>query len=129
MEPNQMRSRLRDCLPQRSGLPVVLWLMGFLLLACGCTLKAPVHPEVGVLEITEKLPIVAALLITEETQHYTFQGYPENFTAGGLSHEFPLGEALERGSLQAFSQVFQEVRVVRTATDAQRFRMAIEPTI
>jgi hypothetical protein len=128
MEPIQMRRR-RDRLAGHPDLPVVLGLTGFLLLACGCTVKAPVNPNVVALDIEKKLPIVAALLITEEAQRYVFQGYPENFTAGGLPHAFPLGEALEEGSIQAFSQVFQEVNVVRTAPDAQRFQMVIEPTI
>jgi hypothetical protein len=129
MELIQLRRRLRDRFSAYSSVPVVIWLVGLLLLACGCTVKAPVHPEVGTLEITEKLPIAAALLITEETQRSAFRGYPENFTAGGLPHTFPLGAALEHASQQTFSQVFQEVHVVRTAADAARFHMAIEPTI
>jgi hypothetical protein len=129
MELMQRRRHLPDYLSQWRGVPLVLGLAGLFLLAYGCTVKVPVHPEVGALEITEKLPLATALLIPEEMQRYIFHGYPENLTAGGRWHDFALGEALENGALQAFSQVFQQVSVVRTATDAKRFQLAIEPTI
>jgi len=95
-------------------------------LLCGaCTVKVPVHPEVGALENTDKLPLVTALLIKPETQGYIFQGYPENLTAGGRWHDFLLGEALENAALQAFSQVFQQVSLVRTAAEAKPFQLVI----
>jgi hypothetical protein len=129
MEPIQMCRHLPDYLLKWRALPLVLWLAGLLLLAYGCTVKVPVHPEVGALEIKEKLPIVTALVMPEDTQRYIFRGYPENLTAGGRWHEFLLGEALEKGSLQAFSQVFQQVSVVRTEADAKHFQLAIEPKL
>jgi hypothetical protein len=129
MEPIQLCRRLPDYLSKGHGLLVVPWLAGLVLLACGCTVKVPVHPEVGALEVKDKLPVVTALLVTQETQGYIFHGYPANLTAGGRWHDFLLGEALEKASLQAFSQVFQQVSVVRTEAEAKRFQLAIEPKI
>jgi hypothetical protein len=91
--------------------------------------KVPVHPDVGVLEFQDKLSVPTALLVKEETRRYIFHGYPENLTAGGRWHDFLLGEALEDGSLQAFSQIFQQVQVVRTEADAKPFQLILEPTI
>jgi hypothetical protein len=129
MEPIQVCCHLPDYLSKGRGVPLVLWLAGLVLLACGCTVRVPVQPEVGALEGKDKLPIVTALLVTQETQGYVFHGYPENLTAGGRWHDFLLGDALEKASLQAFSQVFQQVSLVRTEADAKQFHLAIEPTI
>jgi hypothetical protein len=129
MEPIQVCCHLPDYLSKGRGVPLVLWLAGLVLLACGCTVRVPVQPEVGALEVKDKLPIVTALLVTQETQGYVFHGYPENLTAGGRWHDFLLGDALEKASLQAFSRVFQQVSLVRTEADAKRFHLAIEPTI
>ena len=109
--------------------PVALGLVGLILLTGGCTVKVPVHPEVGALDIKERIPLDTALLVTEETRNYIFRGYPENLTAGARWHDFLLGESLEQGSLQAFSQVFQQVNVVRTEADAKHFQLVIEPKI
>jgi hypothetical protein len=129
MEAIQVYRHLPASLSTWRNWHVALCLAGLILLACGCTVKVPVHPGVGALEIKEKLPVVTALLVTEETKSYIFRGYPENLTAGGRWHDFLLGESLETGSLQSFSQVFQQVSVVRTETDAKHFQLVIEPKI
>lgn len=101
----------------------------FTIVSFGCTIKVPVNPDVGKIDIPEKLPLEAALLITEETQNYVFQGRPESFTAGGRPHEFTLGEALQKASLQTFSQVFRNVTLVRTPQEAKNYKLFIEPKI
>ena len=95
----------------------------------GCTIKVPMSPDVGRIDIKEKLPIEAGLLITEENKNYIFRGNPESFTASARPHEFPLGEALEKSSLQAFSQIFKKVGLIRTNAEAKSFKLFIEPKI
>jgi len=58
-----------------------------------------------------------------------YTGNPESFTAGGRPHEFPLGEALEKVSIEAFSQTFQKVTLVRTSQEAKKYKIYIEPKI
>jgi len=129
MKPMQTCHHLPADLSKWRGWLVTLCLAGLIILACGCTVKVPVHPEVGALEVKNKIPVLTALLVKEETRRYIFHGYPENLTAGGRWHDFLLGEALEDGSLQAFSQIFQQVQVVRTEADAKPFQLILEPTI
>jgi hypothetical protein len=108
----------------------IIALVGIMpLFSFGCTLKVPMTPTVGKLEIKEKLPVEAGLLITEETKKYTFRGNPESFTARNRPHEFPLGQALATASLQTFSQVFQKLTLVSTPKQAQNYRIVIEPKI
>lgn len=97
--------------------------------ALGCTIKAPMAPNVGRIEVKEKLPVEVGLLITEETKNYIFRGKPESFTASGRPHEFPLGDALEKASTQTFLQVFEKVHLVRTSQEARKYEMYLEPTI
>jgi hypothetical protein len=129
MEAIQVYRYLPVSLSQWRDWHVALGLVGLILLAGGCTVKVPVHPEVGALDIKERIPLDTALLVTEDTRNYIFRGYPENLTAGARWHDFLLGESLEQGSLQAFSQVFQQVNVVRTEADAKHFQLVIEPKI
>jgi hypothetical protein len=104
-------------------------LVSIAIFSFSCTVKVPMIPDVGKIEIKEKLPIEAGLLITEETKNYIFMGHPESFTASARPHEFPLGEALERASFQTFSQVFQKVTLVRTSTETKNYKIFIEPKI
>lgn len=115
--------------PALSILGTFLLLASISIISSGCTIKVPMIPEVGKIEIKEKLPVEAGLLITEETKTYIFKGKPESFTGGGRPHEFPLGEALERASVQTFSQVFQKVTLVRTPKETMNYKIFIEPKI
>jgi hypothetical protein len=96
--------------------------------SCG-TIKVPMAPDVGKLQIEKKLPVEAGLLITEKNKNYVFEGKPESFTGGARAHEFPLGAALEKASFQAFSQVFKKVHLVRTRQQANEYKIFIEPEI
>jgi hypothetical protein len=86
-------------------------------------------PNVGKIDINQIIPVEAALLITEETRNYVFRGHPESFTASARPHEFRLGEALEKASIDTFSQVFQKVALVRTYQEAKDYKIIIEPQI
>jgi hypothetical protein len=94
-----------------------------------CTVKVPMSPDVGIVYDKERLPVETGLLITEENRNYVFKGNPESFTMSARPHEFPLGEALEKSALQAFSQIFQKVSLVRTNEEAKKFKLFIEPKI
>ena len=107
---------------------VVLLISIVILSSCGA-IKVPMAPNVGKIKINEKLPVEAGLLITVETKNYIFKGNPESFTGSARSHEFPLGEALEKASSQAFLQVFQKLRLFRTFDEAKESVIIIEPKI
>lgn len=108
---------------------VVILVMGVALFSIGCTVKVPMTPDVGKIEIRETIPMEAGLLITEETKNYIFRGNPESFTASARPHEFPLGGALEKASVQTFSQLFQKVTIARTPLEAKDYKIVIEPKI
>ncbi len=107
----------------------IAFIAGVAIVSFGCTVKVPMNPYVGKIEINQELPVEAGLLITEATKNYVFKGNPESFTGGGRPHEFPLGEALENASLQAFSQVFKKVSLVRTREEAKNYPIVVEPRI
>jgi len=98
-------------------------------ISAGCTVKVPMHPKIEYLGVSEKLPLNAALLITDQKQGYIFKGTPESFTGALRPHEFPLGMALEDASIQAFSQVFEKFQLVRNESDARKHDIIIEPSI
>ncbi len=107
----------------------VILLLGSVTFYTGCTVNVPMTPIVGKIEIQEKLPVEAGLLISEETGNYIFRGNPESYTASARPHEFPLGKALENASMQTFTQVFKDVTLVRTSDDANKYKIFIEPII
>lgn len=108
----------------------LLLILGLWALAAGCeTLTVPMTPQVERMSLPIHLPADAALLVTEETKGYVFSGKPESFTGSSRIHRFPLGEALESASRQAFSQVFQQVTIVRTPAEAKAHRLVIEPRV
>jgi len=104
-------------------------LLSIIIFSSGCTIKVPMSPNIGKIQIDEKLPVEAGLLITEETKNYIFKGNPESFTGSARPHEFPLGEALEKASSQAFLQVFQKVSLFRAFDEAKNSLIIIEPKI
>ena len=112
-----------------SGIVMLALFMSVTIFSSGCTVKVPMAPDVGKIEIENKLSVEAGLLISEETKKYVFRGNPESFTASARPHEFPLGEALENASKQAFSQVFKKINLVRTSQEAIKYGIIIEPKI
>lgn len=98
-------------------------------ISSGCTINVPMRAISVEMGIKEKLPIKAGLLISEDTRAYVFKGNPESFTASARPHEFPLGNALEDASMHVFSQIFEEVHIIRTAQEATEFDISVEPQI
>lgn len=107
----------------------VVLISTIIFLCSGCAVKIPMSPDVGYLGISKKLPAKAALLIPEDTRKYVFTGKPESLTGALRPHAFPLGMAMEQASVQAFSQVFRDVSLVRTPAEAKRYGIVIEPEI
>jgi len=107
-----------------------VFLLGITLgVVSGCTVKVPVVPNIGKLELKETIPLDAGLLITEETRSYIFKGKPESVTGSARPHEFPLGQALESASYMTFSQVFRKVTIARTPLEAKSYMVSIAPMI
>jgi hypothetical protein len=86
-------------------------------------------PDARNIEYKEKLPITAGLLISEKTRQYIFRGKPESFTGGARPHEFPLGETLELASKLIFAELFEDVSLIRSLEEGQRFKLIIKPQI
>lgn len=100
-----------------------------LLALTSCATNVRMSPVVSNLGIERKIPVEAALLITEDTKNYVFWGRPDSFAGWGLVHYFPLGQSLEEASLEVFSQVFENVTVVRKWSQSARYKIVIEPRI
>jgi len=96
--------------------------------ACG-TIQVPMEPIVGEMEAKRKLPVIAGLLLPDDTCNYVFEGKPESHTGSARQHSFPLGNCLEETSIMVFSQVFEEIDVVRTHEEAEKYEVYVEPTI
>jgi hypothetical protein len=108
----------------------IAWFLGIYLLFCsGCVYKVPLSPNVPNLQLGKKLPLEAALLITEETRNYIFKGKPDTFAGSGFSYEIALGEALEKASIGIFSQIFDKITLVRTREEAKKYKIFIEPKV
>lgn len=112
----------------------VLLLVTVFSFGCGYP-PALLLPDVGKIEINKKIPIEVGLLITEDTSKYVvFKKAEVEPPPCRLFHRsqgisFPLGNLLESASLQAFSQVFEKVTLVRTLQEAKNFKLYIEPGI
>jgi len=104
-------------------------LLSGVLFTSGCSIRVPVSAGVGRISVSSKLAGKAALLITDETSNYVFQGNPEGMAYGARPHEFPFGQALEDASIEALSQVFEKLDVVRTHDEAARYPFMITPEI
>jgi hypothetical protein len=100
-----------------------------LIIVAGCTKFIPMSPKIGELVLLKPIPVEVALLVTDETRNYVYRGRPSSLTGSAGTLEFPLGQALETVSMDAFSQVFRKVVVVRTLSDAQRYPAHIKPSV
>lgn len=107
-----------------------LFILLMLVTGSACSIKVPMDPHVGRLEISaRKLPVEAALLIPDKTKDYVYKGYPNSFTGGARQHHFPLGSALKKASIQAFSQIFEKLMVVGDLEKAKQFPIYLVPEI
>ena len=109
----------------------IAWFLGICVLTCsGCVVKVPLSSDIPNLQFGKKLPLEVALLITEETRNYIFKGKPDTLVASGGSYEIAFGEALEKTSLEIFSQVFDKITLVRTPEEAIKYyKLFIEPKV
>jgi hypothetical protein len=109
-----------------------LILLGFSFGGCATSPKevyVPLNREAERIQVYKRFPVQAALLISEEDKNYTHKVTPTIFNLSGIVHVFPLGDALEKDSIQIFSQIFRGVQVVRTPAAAQKFKIVIAPKI
>jgi hypothetical protein len=109
-----------------------LILLGFSFWGCAPMRKEiyiPLNPEADRLPIYRKFSVEAGLLISEEDKNFVYKGTPSGPLLSNIVHVFPLGAALEKDSVQIFSQVFRKIQVVRTPAEAQKFKIVIAPQI
>ena len=109
-----------------------LILLGFSFWGCASTKKEiyiPLNPEAERVPIYRKFSVQAGLLISEEDKNFVYKGTPSGPLLSNIAHVFPLGEALEKDSMQIFSQVFKNIQVVRTPAEAQKLKIVIVPQI
>jgi len=109
-----------------------LILGGFSLWGCASLPKevyVPLNPDVESFPVYRKLPVQAALLISEGDKNYVYKVTPSIEQLSNTVHIFLLGDALEKNSIQVFSQIFRGVQVVRTSAEAQKFKIVIAPKI
>jgi len=96
----------------------------------GCAHTVPMIPKVERIDVPRKFPIAAALFITPEARNAILRKRPSTLEGWAYVHEFPMGQALEDASLSTFSQLFQQVTVVRSAEEAEKsYRLYIEPSV
>ncbi|GEM_PF-6735757 len=111
------------------GIALLFLLAPVVFVWSGCTIKVPVTSGVGTIALPSKLSGKAAVLISDETRSYVFQGNPEGMGYGARPHEFFLGQALEDASVQAFSQVFEKIDLIRGPDESGQYQIVIAPEI
>ena len=104
-------------------------LLGICVLFCS-GYAVPLSPDpdnIPNLQFGKKLPVEAALLITEETRNHIFKVQ----VPGVISREaeFAFGDALEKISLECFAQIFKKITLVRTLEEAKKYKLFIEPKV
>ena len=110
-----------------------LFTFAFLLGECMAsrgTISVPMNPDMGALRVSKKIPATVGLFISQENKYYSYKGTPPPGSEfSGLEHSFPLGKALEKISMQRFSQYYREVKLVSPPLEAKDFKIIIEPQI
>lgn len=106
-------------------------LLGILLTVSGCASHhVRLAPKVGTIQVQQKFPVRAALLITPETRTAVLRRHPSSLVSWIYVHDFQVGAALEQAALQTFAQVFQEVVVIDDPDTAKRaYAIFIEPAV
>jgi hypothetical protein len=109
-----------------------------LMLVSGCTLSyvsnIPMEPRVGRLE-AGKIPLEVGLRITPEARDSIFRSpdYPDFHGRPILypiePYQLPIGEAFEKVCLEAFSQLFEKVTLIRNSEEGKNYRLVIEPQL
>ncbi len=106
-------------------------LLGILLTVSGCAShQVRLASKVGTIQIQQKFPVRAALLINPETRAAVLRRHSSSFVSWIYVHDFQVGAALEQAAVGTFSQVFQEVVVVDDPQTAKRaYSIFIEPAV
>ncbi len=108
----------------------LLFTFAFGNVGCAFSHKIQMVPQVSHINVSQKLPASVALLITPEVRNSVIRKRPSTFVGWAHVNEYPMGKALEEASLQAFSQVFERVTVVRNLEDAKaNYWILIEPVV
>jgi hypothetical protein len=118
-------NRLMHQRPPIGNIGQFIWIL--LPILSGCAIHTVGAPIVRTIAVSEKFPTSAVVLIEQSTVEKLTRKRPV-VIGWGRPHTFRLGEMLEQGSTQAFSQVFQGVNVVRLASEAGETPL-IEPTV
>ena len=116
---------------KRNSVIAVAWLLMFLA-GCGAPpskMNFTLTPQVGGIPAAERLYPNAALLITPTTRDYVWEGHSENMYGSATVKHFPLGTALEDAAIQAYSQIFENVRIIQNASQAKETDIVIELAI
>lgn len=75
----------------------------------------------------KKMHLRVAMVLPEEVEYYVIKSKPVGDSE--VPHLFALGKALANISKNIFSQVFEELEVVRASPDFRTYNFAIEPKI
>ena len=67
----------------------------------------------------KKLPVKTALIIPEEIENYVLQS--KSSDESGPLHVFPLGESLQSISKKSYSQIVEELQIVRSVPEEGLF--------
>jgi hypothetical protein len=110
--------------PLISNIGRFVWIL--LPILSGCAIHTVGTPVVRTIAVPEKFPTSAVVLIEQSTVDKLTRKRPV-IIGWGRPHTFRLGEMLERASTQTVAQVFQDVKVVRSADGASDMPL-IEPT-
>ena len=105
--------------------------LGSVVLA-GCTVRVGALYPGDILDVDTKdqIPIHTALLIPEGVRDYVWKGSSTSAPLGGHTKIIlPLGAGLESAARQACTAAFRQCRLLRTAPDAGRFDLVIEPAV
>lgn len=111
--------------PASGNIGRFIWILLPLLSGCA-TIHTVGTPLVRTIAVPEKFPTSAVVLIDQHTVDALTRKRPI-IIGWGRPHTFPLGAMLEQASTQAFSQVFQDVKIVRSVGEASEMPR-IEPT-
>ncbi len=110
----------------------LLTVMAVLFPSCTMVRRVPSVPiefaRVQSIDVREKLPISVGILIPDEAKDATAR-YETSLFSTKVIYETKPGEAVEKASIDAFSQVFQEVKVIRNLEDAKSCALYLEPRV
>lgn len=103
-----------------------IFIMANLICACSAAYKIPISPKVGKIEWENPIALKAALLIRPENRNYIHYAHIKR-QIGDVTIEMPVGDALGKSSEQAYSQIFQDLKIIQRPKDKKNYDLVIEP--